>query len=206
MRFGVLLALLCAGPAFAQSMAVSTVSAPAGSSVLVPVRLFAPGDLTVAQIDLTIPVGLAPVIRLDGSPACEVNPAVNRPGSVYGFLPLGCEPGRDCTQIRAIVISFGIEVTIPISVASEEWLFGCRFTVPVSAAAGSYVIDCGNAIGAVQPTDDMDETIARDLTCTPGGIIVGGQTCEGDLNNDHVVAIDELVRAVSRALGGCPAQ
>lgn len=186
------LVVLFAGVASAQSLSVSTVSAPIGAAAFVSVRLDnAEGRVVAMQADLLFPPELEVASRGDSIPACVVNPALDRGDSAFAF--------REGNRVRGIVVTFGpgIRTVLPDGV----WLFGC--TVRVRAdRAGEYVIGCANAIGssslnAVPPSERID------LPCAPGVVIVADAQCRGDENGDGQVWVDEVVGAVSSLLDGC---
>lgn len=91
------------------------------------VRLAAGGNSVVAtQNDLEFGPGVQVNRKSDGRPDCAVNPAINKEGSAFAFLPAGCAAST-CTAVRAVVISF--QNTDPISDGAV--LYSCAVTVEV---------------------------------------------------------------------------
>jgi hypothetical protein len=104
-------------------------------------------------------IGISPELLAgaDGSrPDCKVNPAINKSGTSFSFLPSG---------IRAIVIA--LDNTDPIPDGSV--LYTCKFSIPDGAAGGVYPLVCSTA-GA---SDPLGRSLA--VECSGGMIKVGGE-------------------------------
>jgi hypothetical protein len=98
-----------------------------------------------------------------GRPDCTVNPDIDKPGTVFGFLPPGCS-GTGCTAFRAIVISLSNVDPIP----DGSVMYTCKVNIAAGAAPGSYPLAVSN-VGMSTPDAQPIES-----TGTDGAIIVGG--------------------------------
>lgn len=100
--------------------------------------------LSGVQVDLSYdgqntPIATAP----SGGPDCEVNPAIDKTGTSFAFLPNGCS-GSTCTQVRAIVLSMGNLSEIP----PGSQLFSCNVAIPAVTPIGNYPISVSAALGS----------------------------------------------------------
>ncbi|MFI5396052.1 MAG: YncE family protein [Candidatus Binatia bacterium] len=132
----------------------------------------------------------------DGTPACTVNPAINKPGTAFAFLPPGCQPDHgECTGIRGLVLAIDNVAAIP----DGSVLYSCEVTLLDAAPgvslplqlANVHVSDpAGNAVpvvgqdgtltitAAAPPTPTSTPTVARD----------GGQALAGGASDPYVAA------------------
>lgn len=123
------------------SIEVEVVSGLPGETITLRVRLET-GVLPVAgtQNDLSLP----PVLQRSadmGRPRCRVNPAIDKTGSAFAYLPAGCV---DCPRMRALVLS--LENVDPIP--SGSTLYECDFEIAPDAAPGRYPVELTNAATA----------------------------------------------------------
>lgn len=145
--------------------------------------------------------------------SCRVNPAIERPATVFSYAPPGCELAGDCTSLRAIVLS--LSVAPPI--ADGAVLYTCDVTVDAAATPGDYAVDCtapdaGTVGGVPLAAECIDGvlTIAEPTPTaslplpSPSATATPGQ-CAGDCDADGAVSIDDLVTAVRVALGAADA-
>ncbi|GBD27202.1 hypothetical protein HRbin30_02546 [bacterium HR30] len=110
-----------AGPAVYVEDVVLAASGP----VTLTVRLAAGGrEIVATQNDLVLGGGIRIEAGNGGRPDCTVNPALDKNGSSFGFLPPGCS-GETCTQVRAVIVS--LENVDPIPDGAV--LYTCRATL-----------------------------------------------------------------------------
>lgn len=167
----------------------------ADRTVGVNVKLHTSGQTVAAvQNDIGFEPDAAIVATASGDPACRVNPAINKNDSAFAFQPAGCEPGVDCTGVRAVV--FSMANVDPIPEGSE--LYGCAVHISPTAAAGdSYPLVCSNG-GASTPGSQPVPVLCRD------GSVSVRPVCIGDCAQDGQVTIDDLVKGVKVLLGLLP--
>jgi len=174
------------------SMTVGEVRAIAGQRTVFDVVFgsLAPTPPAVAgtQNDIRFDAQIPIAASADGSPSCVVNPAINKEGTSFLYLPPQCVPGINCTGVRAFVLS--LENTDPIPPNTR--LYSCSVDVSSEATIGSYRLQNSNA-AAGDPKGDPVSIRARD-----GQIDV---ICAGDCDGNGQVAIFELLRGVNILLG-----
>lgn len=202
----------------------------AGSTVTVNVGFtdLAAGSVPVVgvQHDLALPPGTTIPADTGGAPACTVNPAIDKDGTVFTFLPDGCTPGSNCSAVRAFVLS--LMDAEPL--ADGTMLYSCPLHIAANAVPGTYPLAASmvrgsgplgesRVLAAVNGSLTIEPAPACAGDCDGGGsvsinelllgvnIIIGladTQVCPAlDVNGNGEVTIDELVRAVNVALGGC---
>lgn len=201
-RFAVTAALAAtAAVAAAQvSIEIDSLDLAPGGAARVSVRLRATGDVggTANAIQWTAP------LRLSG---CRVNPAIQRPATVFGYTPSACID--DCTAVRAIVFA----LTIAPPLRDGDVLYMCDVEVSSTAADGEYPLRCADAdagtpdgtplvtgcVGGVirvgPPTATPSASPAPEATATRPAA-----ACAGDCDGDGRVSVDELVNAIRIAL------
>lgn len=101
---------------------VEDVVLAAGGPVTLTVRLSLGGrEIVATQNDLVLTGGIRVESGSSGRPDCTANPALDKNGSTFGFLPPGCS-GEACTGVRAVVVS--LENVDPIPDGAV--LYTCR--------------------------------------------------------------------------------
>ena len=171
---------------------IGSVSAPAGTTVGVPVTLRLltdpPADVVAVQNDIDFDA-FTPVAALpSGRPSCTVDPSIAKEATSFVFLPLGCTPEADCTGVRAFV--FSAVNTSPL--ADAVTLYSCRVAIAMNAPLGRHVL-AGHGAAASGPNSEALPARSED-----GAIAV---SCVGDCNGDHTVAINELLLGVDILAG-----
>jgi hypothetical protein len=159
------------GPGVAHAVVRLTIgdaSGQPGAEVMLAVTLAADAGEAVAaaENDITFdPRVIAPSVNADGRPACEVNAAINKSGTRFGYRPVGCDPTRTtCTAVHAVVIA--IDNVEPI--ASGALLYTCRFRIAAAAAPGLYTLSNLNVLYAPPPGGDFDAVgVAGHITVLP---------------------------------------
>jgi len=212
----------------APQVVVEIVTANPGTSVEFDVTL-ATGTFAVSGVNteitfdaLAVPIGR----REGGTPACNLNPALVNAASAFVFRPTGCSED-ECTRVFAAVFpTFPIS-----AIPDGSVLFTCRVDVAADAALGSYALEIGplvisdvigNAVpgaiavdGAIEveavptptptptatATATVPATATQTATATATATATPIPTCTGDCNGDRTVTVDEIVAAVSIALG-----
>ncbi len=95
---------------------------------------------------------------------CDVNPALGREATHFGFLPGGCTPGVDCTGLSTLVLSFDNISPIP----NGSVLYTCRLQIAADAPIGNSSLSCSGA-GASSPQGDSVST-----ACVGGSVQISG--------------------------------
>jgi DNA-binding beta-propeller fold protein YncE len=144
------------------------VAAEPGETVTVSVTLRTMGDAIVATqndlgYDAHAPIAAGP----EGEPDCTVNPSIDKPDAVFGFLPAGCGVAEACTSIRAVIVS--LENIDPI--LDGAVLYSCRVAVPETTPSGTYRL----AIDEVVLVDENGDEFA-DARGSDGSVVVTGAT------------------------------
>ncbi len=180
------------------------------------------------QHDLAFPAAAVIPADDDDAPACTVNPAIGKDGTVFTFLPDGCTPGSDCTGVRAFVLA--LANTDPL--ADGVPLYACTLRIADAATPGTYpliasMLRGSGPLGEARVLTAIDGTLTVEPAvpacagdCDGGGsvtideillgvnLVIGSATqgaCPAlDGNGNGVITVDELVRAVGAALDGCP--
>ncbi len=117
---------------------------PMGSTAgAITVKLATGGKLIAgAQNDLALPSGMAILAKGNGRPDCSVNPAIDKAGTSFSFLPIACE-GSACRGVRAIVISTDNLTAI----ADGAVLYTCSATVTFGGIVGVSEVFFGDPDG-----------------------------------------------------------
>jgi hypothetical protein len=149
----------------------------ASGPITLTVRLATGGQQIVAtQNDLVLGAGIRVNANASGRPDCTANPALNKNGSSFAFLPPGCAPDA-CTSVRAVVVS--LENVDPIPDGSV--LYTCNATlsdvearvdvtgVGASDAEGNPVpgVAGRNGFLCVEPPPTPTPTITATRTASP---------------------------------------
>lgn len=167
------------------------VRAVAGQLATVGAHLTSTADapaIAGTQNEIVFQPPLAIAATRAGLPACTVNPAIDKAGTSFIFLPPDCTPGRDCTAVRAFVLAFDNNTPIP----PGSLLYRCGVNVASNANLGTHPLHARNAVAS---DPDGNEVRARGRR---GAVEV---ICAGDCNGDGQVAIFELLRGVNILLG-----
>jgi hypothetical protein len=178
------------------AITIGNAVAPVDRTAAFSVFLHTLGETVVAvrnDIDFKRAVPIAATDN--GTPACRVNPDINKPDTIFAFRPDGCAPGVDCTGIRATVFATGNVDPIPDGLA----LYTCSVRPAVTAVIGTlYPLTCAGAganITAAQPVP---------VLCSDGTVLAAVSACPGDCSDDGQVTVDELLTGVGIALGALP--
>jgi hypothetical protein len=141
---------------------VGSVTVSRGSRATVAIHLRSNGQQVAGlQNDLSFVPEAAIVAAPNGRPACSVNPAIDKPGTVARFLPIGCEAGTvPCRGMRIIVLSY--ESSAPITDGSL--LYSCELSTAAHSAPGRYPL-----------------TIERLFLSSPAGTMVDGVGLHGSI-------------------------
>lgn len=117
------------------SILVGSASGMPGQQVSFAVTLDAAGQLVGGtQNDIAFDSASAPIgATAEGVPDCKVNANINKPSTMFGFLPHGCV-GTECTGLRAMV--FAISNADPIPDGST--LYTCKVNISPNASPASY--------------------------------------------------------------------
>ncbi len=153
-----ILATLClfwAVSVYGQTLAVSALPPAAdGATQITAVLLADPAVPIVAvEADLALPDGMTFDFNAEGQPACQFNPAVNRPQSVVNFQ------GSNA-KVRFITLTFAADFNQPLG---SDWLVRCDARIVGQLAPGAYPIRCDRAIGSGPYPGDDTVTRVKDL-------------------------------------------
>jgi hypothetical protein len=113
-----------------------------GSTTTFSVSVWYSGSTVLAaENTITFDSTKVPIARnADGTPACTVNPAIQKPDTAFRFLPPGCT-GTACTQVSAVVMSMSdLTTTIP----DQSTLYTCTVNI-AGTPEGYYTLTLGNA-------------------------------------------------------------
>lgn len=137
---------------------VGVVAADPGQSAVVDVVLLAPDAAAVATENV---LSFGPQAAIVG---CDANPEIGREATAFELQPVGCEPGVNCTGIKAIVLSFSNLDPIP----HGSVLYSCTVRVAPDAPADVYdltisAVRASDADGNLLPASGQD-----------GAVVVGG--------------------------------
>ncbi len=186
----------------AARLRVGRATGAASDVVAVPVSIDLLADAVVAgiQIDLAFDPATPLASGAAGRPACAVNAAIGKEATTFGYLPIGCMPGVDCSGVRAFVLSLLSADPLP----DGAILFSCDVAIAAAAAApGTYPV-AASQVGASGPLGEELLVLAED-----GAVVVEEPPpptpCVGDCNGDGMVAINELLLGVNIAAGSVPA-
>lgn len=125
------------------------------------VRLDTSVTVSTAQNDLSFSAGTRIAARLNGTPHCSVNPAIEKQGSGFAFQPPGCNPATTCTAVRAIITSID---AIPIP--SGSVLYTC--TLDPATPPGVYMAICSNPRAS--------DALPVEVECVDGELTVEGDS------------------------------
>jgi hypothetical protein len=166
-------------------IAVGSAVAHPGDAASFEVRLHT-GALAVAGVQIDVSFGPEVQIIADasGRPSCRVNPRIDKNGTVFNFLPRGCEPGAGCSVVRAFVLALDSVEAIP----DDSVLYVCDVAVAPTAVNGQYPL---TATGALASTPEGNEIPALGLD---GEIVVNAPTEQSD---------ERRIVPVTRSGGGC---
>jgi hypothetical protein len=128
--------MLFAGRAGAAVIEVGSAMGSPGQDVTVSVTLRTEGELVIGTQNRLSFDRETPIAALDGDPDCTVNPAIEKEGTGFRFLPLNCDPQVDCQSVRVFVLSLGSLDPIP----DNSVLYTCRIAIAAGASAGPHVL------------------------------------------------------------------
>lgn len=153
-----LLCLLTAASAGAASIDIGSATGAAGSVVTIDVSLRTMGAMVlgtqnVIEFDRETPVAAKP----NGGPDCTPNPAIDKNGTAFRFLPLQCDPAVDCAAVRVFVLALDNVLPIP----DGSVLYTCRISIAAGAAEGPHALRNGEA-RASAPEGEPVPTTASD--------------------------------------------
>jgi YVTN family beta-propeller protein len=177
-------------------LSVGSVQAVPGSAVRVSVRLDTRGSSVAGvQADLRFAAAVPVVSKLNGRPDCAVNSAIDKPTTMFAFLPAGCTPGDTCMQIRAVVVSAdGVE-----PIADGATLFSCMLQSSSDAPVGTYPLSLSRVIASGPTGNSLPSTIVD------GAVTLSAQRpCLSDCDGSGTVGVDELILACRICLGQSP--
>ncbi len=153
--------VLCGLSAVARgaTVQVGNASAVPGQHVEISVTVHADVDPVVAvEADLAFDAQHAPItVGDDRRPSCSPNPTIAKGATAFSFRPLGCDPGRTCTGMHAVVVAIDNEGWSAIDprglVISRERWGGGRETIvlDVSQAASKTVAPRTDVIAGRRP-------------------------------------------------------
>lgn len=134
-----------------------------GDVVVLPLVLDTAGrDLAGVLVDIALPgKGIVPLSTASGRPDCIPGDEAGKPDSAFKFRPHGCILGENCTDIRAVILSFSDSEPIPDGVV----LFTCRFSL-FAPFDGTNSVPCLRADGST-PDGGLVQ-----LGCDSGAIYV----------------------------------
>jgi hypothetical protein len=154
------------GAVLAQETTVEVGSAIGSPGGVVEIEVALDTDVDITDVTLLLdydaPIGVQ--ANDSGSPDCTVNPEINKPNSVFTFMPIGCASRGDCTSVDAGITSFTLSDPIP----DGSVMFTCQFTIAANAAPRTYEIRCGEAT-AREPEGPYEP-----VNCEDGFITVQG--------------------------------
>ncbi|HEY0303110.1 MAG TPA: hypothetical protein VGC36_17315, partial [Rhizomicrobium sp.] len=118
----------------------------------------------------------------DGQPECSVNLAIDKAATAFVFRPHGCRPGRDCSGVQALVLSFSNVDPI----ADGALLYSCTVEIGARAAFGRQALPMV-LVGAATTDGEAVDAIGVDAGVTVlGGGVAGAHNASGD--GCHVAA------------------
>lgn len=115
-----------------------------GDRVTVTATLHTAVPIAGTQNDIGFGAGAPIAAAPNGRPDCTANPAINKPATSFAFRPNGCTPGRDCTSIRALVLS--TDNVDPI--ADGALLYTCAARIRDATPPGSYPLAVSGEIAS----------------------------------------------------------
>ncbi len=175
-------------------------SGRAGDTVQVDVSFDLLGNAQVVgvQNDLAFDAATPIAATAETAPACRVNPAINKEGTAFVFLPVGCTPGADCNGVRAFV--FSLTNVDPLS--DDVSLYHCDVAIAAAAVPGTYPVVVSMAAASGPQAESLPVVTAdgRVLVDEPPPPPV----CPGDCDGDRRVDIGELLTGVNLVINGAP--
>lgn len=204
-----------------------------GETISFSLRLRTMGQtITAAQNDVSFDAANTPIVRLSNDrPDCSVNPAIDKDDTLFGFQPPGCGFGTTCTSVRAVIVSLqnidpiaddSVLYTCRVAIGADTMAGSYPLTVdgvvlvdaeanelPGAQGAGGSIVVAVSPTATPTPSVTPTPTLVPSSTETPTPFATSTDTpavpvCAGDCDGDHGVAINELVIAVSIALGALP--
>jgi hypothetical protein len=172
-----LLCLLAAASAGAASVDIGSATGAAGSVVTIDVSLRTMGAMVLGtqnliEFDRETPVAAKP----NGGPDCTPNPAIDKNGTAFRFLPLECDPAVDCAAVRVFVLALDNVLPIP----DGSVLYTCRISIAAGAAEGPHALRNGEARASaaegVPPVPTTASDGARASSAQPVASIDVGST------------------------------
>ncbi len=160
----------------AVSIIVGSAVGEPGATITFPVSLASDAEVAGVQVDIAFDPDTPIPPDNEDEPNCRVNPSIDKGGTSFAFMPIGCTPGDDCTGVRAIVLALDNLDPIP----DDAQLFTCTVTIAADAEAGDYPLTCSNP-GAGDPNGDR---LGAD--CTDGAITV-------DVPVDATIVVGDIV-------------
>lgn len=144
------------------ALVVGLTIGPPGESAEFGVTLAAGRNVAGTLNDISFPPEAPVAVRANDRPDCTVNPLINKSATSFAFQPPGCEPGVDCSGVRAIVLAF--DNLFPI--VPGALLYWCRVAIPLESPTGPYPLRCSNAAAG----DRHGNTLPT--TCADGVVVV----------------------------------
>ena len=134
-----------------------------GQTSVVRATLFSEVPVAGTQNDIRFAGSAVRVVaNARGEPDCSVNPAIDKNGTAFGFLPGGCDPATDCEAVRAFVLAVDNADPIP----SGSLLYQCNVAVELDAPAETSLL-CEKP-GAATPSGGAVRTDCDGVIVVPG--------------------------------------
>jgi carboxypeptidase family protein len=128
--------------ASAVEIIVQTLSVPPYQAFDLTVTLTTTGqEVTRTENVITFHDSTKVIADSDGQPLCRLDPALNKPDSRFTFLPLGCRPYVDCTQVHAEIFAADNADAIPNGTA----LYTCALQTPLGTGTCTFTQQCSSA-------------------------------------------------------------
>ena len=144
----------------------------------------------------------APIISaaVGNHPACAVNPAIDKPSTLFTFIPESCQ-GAACNGVDALVVGAN-HAQIP----DGSLLYTCTVAIAANAAPGMYMLSNSSE----SALDANMQQLAGTGTNGTITVVAPALACVGDCNADNAVSVDEIMVGVNinlgrQALDVCPA-
>lgn len=210
------IALLTAAPLqlAAQVLVGDRVQSAAGARVEVGLTLRSEGQ-AVSALQFELPFSAVYTIAATANrPACRVAPEIDKPGSIFAFVPADCDPQASCEGVRAILFEFGEQFPIP----DGARVASCTLQVRPEAPPGAVPIEIRGVVassplgerlpaaraenGELEVLPSESPTAPPSASPSPSPSPTAPPSCAGDCNGDDTVTIDELLLLVLDALQG----
>lgn len=206
-------------PVRAQVLEGGHVQTRPGDGVAFPIVLRSEGrEVSALQFELPFTARYRVEPTDGGRPACQVGPAIDKPGSQFVFVPPDCSPRQSCAAVRALLFEVGEQTPI----ADGAQVATCVLRVAADATPGRQPIEITNFVASSPEGQRLPHarTIAGELDILPADPFLPSPTptveptpspvpCTGDCHGDGSVTIDELLLLVLDALDSeglrCPA-